>query len=172
MFIIGREIQIAGEHPLCFVDHGKEGIPIQYRMDPRHVDAISYGHGFSIDLAAADDEGFFAIGVGSQLKGRRQVLRFLHLVAPGVPGFIPGDYEIKSARKGFTCQGFECLSPHDDRHPPGSVLEKFHIVGQVPEKLVVFANGIVGAGSDDEADDHGPKFSLPGRAMGSPAGKK
>ena len=38
---------------------------------------------------------------------------------------------------------FKCFTPHDHRHAPGGVLEKFQVVGQMPEQLVVFTNGII-----------------------------
>ena len=130
---------------LCYlpesrINRWEEGVSVfDNRMDMGDYELIGVCEGLGIDLTAADDVATLEIRSLSDLVRRLERSDDRYFVR-GIES--SGNDDIHPFRE-RTADGFEGLAAHDDRAAYCLVAEELHVVGNVPQKSVILAYGII-----------------------------
>ena len=139
-FFVGEELGTLSDLPHRRIDRREEGVRVfDDCVDVGNDQAVYKGEGLGIYLSATDDEAFLKIGLFRYFEGlfqRAGHCNFFRSVEAARNDYV--DTAGESA-----ADGFEGLAAHDDRAAYCLVAEELHVVGNVPQKSVIPAYGIV-----------------------------
>src|SRR5688572_29404165 len=158
MFFIGRIIGVARQRPVIFFNNGEISIAFQFSMYPCHIDLIGPVKSNHIDDAATDNKNLLVIKLFS--KRYSSVYTIYNRNTLCCPGRLPGDHNIWSSRQRLIAYGCKGFSSHYNRHGPGHILKKLHVLWQMPEQLIVLTNHVVFGSSDNKRNNHNKKYKI------------
>lgn len=135
------------------VDGGKIDIGIEILIDPGEIEVADHGKEGTIDGGTAYDEGL--ILVLYHLEHLRNAVGYLE-GAGGCGGdfemevWVVGEDDIAAFGQRFLRERVKGAAAHDDGVAAGEAFEPLEVVAEVPQEVVVLADGhVLGTSHDD-----------------------
>ena len=139
-FFVVEEFGALGYLPYVRIDPREEGVcRFDDRMYMSYDKAVYQRKGLGVDLATANDEAAFQVGLFCHIECRLKGSRHSNLLSCAE---ATGNDYVDPLRK-RTAYGLEGLAAHDHRAAEGGALEELKIFGDVPKELVVASDCIV-----------------------------